>query len=112
MIPEPLDTYQLTLLELREAFHSYKHMDDKSCSNMASIITYLSLVLGLSEDTLYTALNNPLLATDIQWDITESEDELPTEIEIPIDNYDIDSISDYLSEQTGYCHNGFSLTIR
>lgn len=111
MTPEPLDTYQLTLLELREAFHNYKHMDI-SHQNTTSIITYLSLVLGLSEDTLYTALNNPLLATDIQWDITESEDELPTEIEIPIDNYDIDSISDYLSEQTGYCHNGFSLTIR
>ena len=111
MTLEPLDTYRLTLLELREAFHNYKHMDI-SHQNTESIITYLSLVLGLSEDTLYTALNNPLLATDIQWDITESEDELPTEIEIPIDNYDIDSISDYLSEQTGYCHNGFSLTIR
>lgn len=112
MTPEPLTTYQLTVLELREAFHEYKDMDGCSHENTKSILTYLSLVLGISEETVYKALNNPLLATDIQWDITESEAELPTEIEIPIDDYNIDSISDYLSDQTGYCHNGFSLTIR
>lgn len=48
-------------------------------------------------------------ATNTQWD-TDAEDrvELPAEIEIPsgIEN-DVEEISDYLSNVTGYCHKGF-----
>lgn len=56
-------------------------------------------------------------AVNIQWD-TDGDDalleDLPSEIEIP-DNikqrakYDMSIISDYLSEQTGFCHFGYAL---
>ena len=49
-----------------------------------------------------------LIAEMIEWDIDENDDiELPETIEIPEGITDEDEISDYLSEQTGYCHNGF-----
>lgn len=61
------------------------------------------------------------VATDIQWDIDLEENEtyeaaiencnLPNEIEIP-DTIDEEDISDYLSDKTGFCHAGFSLTER
>lgn len=51
------------------------------------------------------------VATDIEWDVDYPEDLdfLPKEIEIPedIDPDDDDSISDYLSDATGFCHKGF-----
>lgn len=34
---------------------------------------------------------------------------LPDEIEIPENITDMDEISDYLSDQTGYCHKGFDI---
>lgn len=58
-------------------------------------------------------------AINIEWDITdddltkeEQEDvlaELPTEVEIPDDLEDEDEISDWLSDEYGYCHNGFEI---
>lgn len=58
-------------------------------------------------------------AINIKWDTDGDEEllrELPTEIEIPKDVYeDFDenecqeSISDWLTEQTGFCHFGFEL---
>lgn len=50
-------------------------------------------------------------AIDIEWDVdNESElDTLPTEIELPEGMTNIDEISDYISEVTGFCHFGFSL---
>lgn len=58
-------------------------------------------------------------AINIGWDITdddltknEQEDilaGLPTEVEIPDDLYDEDDISDWLSDEYGYCHNGFEI---
>ena len=62
-------------------------------------------------------------ATNIQWDVDEIDEEdlekgttsedyaiaLPTEIKIPDGMTDKDEISDYLSEQTGFCHFGFEL---
>lgn len=56
----------------------------------------------------------PLKAVDIEWDIDDEDaDEdnlnLPTEIEIPTCMTDGDEISDYLSNQTGFCHKGFRL---
>lgn len=54
-----------------------------------------------------------LKATQIQWDVDcpEELDDLPNEIIIPerIHPDDDDAISDYISEQTGFCHKGFVL---
>ena len=58
-------------------------------------------------------------AINVEWDVTdddltkeEQEDvlaELPTEVEIPDDLEDEDEISDWLSDEYGYCHNGFEI---
>lgn len=58
-------------------------------------------------------------ATNIKWDIELRYDEttydealencgLPTEVEIP-DNVDEEDISDWLSDEYGFCHAGFEL---
>lgn len=58
-----------------------------------------------------------IVAYDIKWD-TDGDpvlDQLPEEIEIPIDvlaDDDEDAISDYLSDQTGFCHGGCKLAIK
>lgn len=51
-------------------------------------------------------------AVHIEWDVDNEEDlqSLPMEIEIPDGMTDEDEISDYLSEVTGFCHRGFSLS--
>lgn len=57
-------------------------------------------------------------ATNIQWDVDRKKDLkfLPKEIDIPDDiayneNGDVDeeAISDYLSDETGFCHYGFKI---
>lgn len=52
-------------------------------------------------------------ATNIEWDVDEEDkdilDALPKEILIPSHIKDMDEISDYISDQTGFCHKGFSL---
>lgn len=54
---------------------------------------------------------NKLLATKIEWDTdNEVNTELPESIEIPQGITDEDEISEYISNQTGFCHNGFILT--
>ena len=51
-----------------------------------------------------------LIAVDIEWDIEKDDTiELPKSIEIPDGLENEDDISDYLSEQTGFCHKGFNL---
>lgn len=62
-----------------------------------------------------------LKAVNIKWDVTdddidEMDDEaceilesLPTEMIIPEGMTDPDEISDWLSDETGYCHDGFRL---
>lgn len=51
-----------------------------------------------------------LIATNIEWDVDDEDNiELPETIEIPEGMIDEDEISDYLSEQIGYSHNGFAL---
>lgn len=51
-------------------------------------------------------------ATDIIWDVDNEEDLtlLPTEVDIPEGMTDEETISDYLSNLTGYCHRGFALS--
>jgi len=51
-------------------------------------------------------------AIDIKWDTDgdmELLSELPTEIEIPDGMTDEEEISDYLSDEIGFCHMGFDL---
>ena len=51
-------------------------------------------------------------AVNIKWD-TDGDIEvfykLPTEIEIPDGMTDDEEISDYVSDETGFCHNGYVL---
>lgn len=48
---------------------------------------------------------------NIIWDVDNQEElkELPKEIEIPKHLKDIEVISDYISNSTGFCHKGFQL---
>lgn len=51
-------------------------------------------------------------AINIKWDIDgdiELSKQLPTEMEIPKGMTDEGEISDYLSDETGFCHFGFEL---
>lgn len=55
-----------------------------------------------------------LCAYDIKWDTDGDEeilDSLPKEVRIPDGMVDDDEISDYLSDETGFCHAGFKLGI-
>ncbi|MBO5435146.1 hypothetical protein J6A31_04920 [bacterium] len=48
-------------------------------------------------------------ATNIIWDTDGENINLPTEIDIPDGMTDEDEISDFLSDTTGFCHEGFTL---
>lgn len=48
-------------------------------------------------------------AINIKWDTDGEDVSLPTEIEIPEGMEDEDEISDFLSDETGFCHMGFDL---
>ncbi len=52
-------------------------------------------------------------AINIKWD-TDGDigllNELQTKMEIPEGMTDEEEISDYLSNETGFCHDGFELT--
>ena len=50
-------------------------------------------------------------AVKINWDVDREEDRelLPTEIEIPDGMEEEEEISDYITDVTGFCHNGFYL---
>ena len=48
-------------------------------------------------------------AVNIQWDTDGKMVDLPNEIDLPDGMTDEDEISDYITEQTGFCHFGFSL---
>lgn len=55
-----------------------------------------------------------LVAYDIKWDTDDDKvvlHDLPKEILIPDGIVDDEEISDYLSDQTGFCHSGFKLRI-
>ena len=51
------------------------------------------------------------IATEILWDVDHEGDgnNLPYEMEIPKGMDDIDEIGEYLSNSTGFCHDGFVL---
>jgi hypothetical protein len=46
-------------------------------------------------------------ASAIIWDTDDENVDLPSELELPEGMEDEDEISDYITEQTGYCHKGF-----
>lgn len=50
-------------------------------------------------------------AINIDWDVDDGDNNvsLPKEIDIPPGMMDIDEISDYISDVTGFCHKGFNL---
>lgn len=50
-------------------------------------------------------------AINIEWDVDNENqlEYLPTEIYVPDGITDEDEISDYISDVTGFCHNGFVL---
>lgn len=52
-------------------------------------------------------------AINIKWDTGSKKDleSLPSEIEIPFGMFDEDEISDYISNETGFCHFGFELIV-
>lgn len=53
-----------------------------------------------------------MLATNIKWDTDgdkEIFEDLPSEVEIPEGMTDGEEISDYISEVTGFCHEGYIL---
>ena len=58
-----------------------------------------------------------VVAYNIKWD-TDGDpvlDQLPEEIKIPVEvlgDPDEDAISDYLSDQTGFCHDGYQLGLK
>ena len=49
-------------------------------------------------------------AINIIWDTDGENISLPTEIDIPEGMTDKEEISDYISNETGFCHKGFELT--
>ena len=62
-----------------------------------------------------TSTKPALVAYDIKWDTDGDKDVLdglPTEIRIPEEMVDNEEISDYVSDETGFCHAGFKLGIR
>ena len=50
-------------------------------------------------------------AINIEWDVDYEEqlEDLPKEMEIPEGMTDEEEISDWLSDETDFCHNGFEL---
>lgn len=64
----------------------------------------INIEWDVSAEDLYDIYGNKV-------DVDEIDFDLPTEIEIPDDlaEADIEEISDYITEETGFCHNGFDL---
>lgn len=50
-------------------------------------------------------------AVNIVWDTDGENVKLPSEIELPFGMFDEDEISDYISDETGFCHYGFELIV-
>lgn len=48
---------------------------------------------------------------NIVWDTDGENVKLPNEIELPFGMVDEDEISDYISDETGFCHYGFELIV-
>ena len=51
-------------------------------------------------------------AVNIIWDTDGEDVDLPTEIEIPDYLIEDEDISDFITEATGFCHNGFTIEVK
>lgn len=51
-----------------------------------------------------------MIAYNIDWDTDGEDIDLPNEIEIPAHITDLDEVSDYITNVTGFCHRGFGVT--
>lgn len=62
-------------------------------------------------DSIKKMEENNMRAINIEWDVDYEEqlEDLPREMEIPEGMTDGEEISDWLSDETGFCHNGFEL---
>ena len=50
------------------------------------------------------------LVTNIIWDYDDNDEALfPTELNLPDGMTDVDEISNWLSDLTGYCNKGFTI---
>lgn len=78
----------------------------------------------MGADHYFGLSDRVLVARNIRWDTDDDEDakeDLPNVIEIPAELYPradetqddyLEEISDYLSNETGFCHGGFELAMR
>lgn len=88
-------------------------IDPDEASIVLQAIGYILLDTELYPDTERKIKK----AINIQWDIDPEEQRymeeenitLPNEIEIPEGMIDEEQISDYITDYTGFCHNGFEL---
>lgn len=60
-------------------------------------------------ETYSNETTDRMVAYDIDWDTDGEDVDLPNEILLPSGMTDEDEISDYISDETGFCHNGFKL---
>jgi len=81
------------------------------CENPYNSDCYTDLYRALERFTEKWSRHGGRKAVNIQWDVDDPEDLelLPTEIDIPDEMTDIEEISDYITEQTGFCHKGFTM---
>lgn len=65
------------------------------------------------EDEKNELRRKSMKAINIIWDVDFKEDleQLPNKIELPFGMVDEDEISDYISNETGFCHKGFELIV-
>lgn len=79
------------------------------CENPYNSDYYADLYRALERFTEKWSRHGGRKAVNIQWDVDDPEDLelLPKEIDIPDGMTDMEEISDYITDQTGFYHNGF-----
>lgn len=82
-------------------------LDNMHPSDVAKVLNLQPEVYAKMTDSVLEDYVQDLLDND-QLDLNKIMN-LPDEIEIPENITDMDEISDYLSDQTGYCHKGFDI---
>lgn len=70
---------------------------------------YVDRTMAFRERKKFELQKSVVRAVDIHWDTDGEDVSLPTQIEIPAGMTDLEAISDYISEVTGYCHDGFTI---
>lgn len=106
--------YKILLWPQNETFRQYCGSEEYYWSDFCSLLKsgHLKLVEIQEEE------KKMVKVTDIIWDVDYEEDinNLPTEIIIPDEvaycedgEIDEEAISDYISDETGFCHRGFNI---